>query len=78
MALRLLTEGAEASTTMIPHLPYQRPVTKTPAASRSTRVVDLHSQLEDILDAVWQAEANWRFDDRLDMALKTRRSSFRS
>lgn len=27
----------------------------------------LHDQLEEILDAVWAAEENWRFDDRLDM-----------
>jgi hypothetical protein len=30
---------------------------------------DLQSQLEDLLSAVWNAEANWRFDDRLDLAL---------
>jgi hypothetical protein len=29
---------------------------------------DLHSQLEDLLSTVWHAEANWRFDDRLDLA----------
>jgi len=29
---------------------------------------DLASQLEDLLSAVWRAEANWRFDDRLDLA----------
>ncbi len=37
------------------------------------RVPDLQSQLEALLDAVWDAEANWRFDDRLDQALKLRR-----
>jgi len=37
------------------------------------RVPDLHSQLEGLLDAVWDAEANWRFDDRLDQALNHRR-----
>jgi len=30
---------------------------------------DLPSQLEGLRDAVWIAEANWRFDDRLDLAL---------
>lgn len=30
---------------------------------------DLATQLEGLLDAVWEAEANWRFDDRLDLAL---------
>ncbi len=29
---------------------------------------DLASQLEDLLAAVWRAEENWRFDDRLDLA----------
>jgi hypothetical protein len=33
---------------------------------------DLPSQLEDILAAVWAAESNWRFDDRLDLALGER------
>jgi hypothetical protein len=30
---------------------------------------DLHSQLEEILTSVWAAEANWRFDDRLDLSI---------
>jgi|GraSoiStandDraft_59_1057299.scaffolds.fasta_scaffold1143889_1 hypothetical protein len=32
--------------------------------------VDLHSQLEDLLGAVRGAEENWRFDDRLDLAVR--------
>jgi hypothetical protein len=31
-------------------------------------IPDLPSQLEWLLDAVWEAEANWRFDDFLDLA----------
>lgn len=31
-------------------------------------VPDLHTQLEDLLDAVSNAEKNWRFDDLLNMA----------
>jgi hypothetical protein len=31
---------------------------------------DLHSQFEDILDSVWKAEANWAFDDRLNVAVR--------
>ncbi len=31
---------------------------------------DLDSQFEDILAAVWSAESNWRFDDRLDLAVR--------
>jgi hypothetical protein len=37
------------------------------------RVPDLYSQFEALLDAVWHAEANWRFDDRLDQALRVSR-----
>lgn len=29
---------------------------------------DLHTQFEDLLNAVGAAEANWRFCDRLDLA----------
>jgi hypothetical protein len=28
---------------------------------------DLHTQLEELVAAVWHAEENWRFDDRLDL-----------
>ena len=34
---------------------------------------DLHSQLEGLLDAVWDSEANWRLDDRIDLATRSRR-----
>lgn len=30
---------------------------------------DLYTQLEDILDMVWKAEADWRFDDRIRLSL---------
>jgi len=46
-----------------------RPTTPRPAAPAP----DLHSQLEELLDTVWEAEANWRFDDRIDLALGKRR-----
>ena len=42
---------------------------------RDPRAPDLPSQYEALLDAVWAAEANWRFDDRLDQALSTRRAA---
>lgn len=32
-----------------------------------------HTALEALLDAVWKAERNWDFDDRLDLAVKERR-----
>jgi hypothetical protein len=32
----------------------------------------LHTQLEDLLATVWNAEANWRFDDFLDLAANQR------
>ena len=31
---------------------------------------DLHTQLEELVAAVWHAEENWRFDDRLDLLHK--------
>ena len=71
---------------MMPHLPYprrtftagalgvQEPAPVAPAPEPQTRpAVDLQSQLEALLDTVWRAEADWRFNDRLDMALKQRR-----
>ncbi len=67
---------------MMPHLPYQRPATHPaaliqPAIVPSAHSSELHTELEELLSAVWQAEANWRFDDRLDMSLKVKRSPFR-
>lgn len=56
------------------------PALRHPAATAAFRpnpgdkpVPDLYSQFEALLDAVWLAEANWRFDDRLDQALKVAR-----
>ncbi|MGH7902695.1 MAG: hypothetical protein ACREPA_01035 [Candidatus Dormibacteraceae bacterium] len=37
------------------------------------RIPDLPSQLELLLSAVWAAERNWRFDDRLELAARLRR-----
>lgn len=34
-------------------------------------VTDLQTQFEDILHTVWVAEADWRLNDRIDMATKT-------
>ena len=33
---------------------------------------DLKTQSEDLWVTVWKAEANWRFDDLLDMATRQR------
>jgi hypothetical protein len=33
-------------------------------------VPDLATQLEDILHAIWLAEAEWRLDDRIDLATR--------
>jgi hypothetical protein len=35
---------------------------------------DLQTQLEALLDTVWSAEANWRLDDRIDLAVGKRRN----
>jgi hypothetical protein len=34
---------------------------------------DLQTQLEEILDAVWASEAEWRLDDRIDLSVRTNR-----
>ena len=34
---------------------------------------DPQTQLETLLDQVWRCEAEWRFDDRLDLATRLRR-----
>ncbi|MGH7881580.1 MAG: hypothetical protein ACREN8_01535 [Candidatus Dormibacteraceae bacterium] len=34
---------------------------------------DLQTQLEAIFDAVWQSEAEWRLDDRIDLSLSLER-----
>jgi len=44
-------------------------------AARPIDEPDLQSQLESILDSVWDAEENWRLDDRIDLALGRRRPS---
>ncbi|HEX4213413.1 MAG TPA: hypothetical protein VIA06_08830 [Candidatus Dormibacteraeota bacterium] len=31
---------------------------------------DLQTQLEEILNAVWAAEAEWRLDDRIEISLR--------
>ena len=43
----------------------KRPAPRTPAGDAP----DLQSQLEALFDTVWDAEANWRLDDRIDLAL---------
>lgn len=49
--------------------------TRVPKKPRRRRreVPDLYSQLEGLLDAVWEAEANWRLDDRIALAVSARR-----
>lgn len=48
---------------------------KGPVASEDgcSAAPDLASQLEDLIRTVWESEANWRFDDRLDLASATDR-----
>ena len=43
---------------------------RTPA---EVTVPDLHTQLEALLDQVWDCEAEWRLDDKIDLALHIRR-----
>jgi hypothetical protein len=35
-----------------------------------TDAPDLHTQLESLLDQVWQSEADWRLWDRVDAAVR--------
>ncbi|HEX6547358.1 MAG TPA: hypothetical protein VF134_01285 [Candidatus Dormibacteraeota bacterium] len=42
-------------------------------ASRPVDSPDLQTQLEALLDQVWRCEAEWKFDDRIDVALHLRR-----
>jgi hypothetical protein len=52
------------------HLKSRRTLPSTPKPSVTP---DLQSQLEELLDGVWEAEANWRLDDRIDLSLGERR-----
>jgi hypothetical protein len=80
----MLSEETEATTRAMYQFPdgptrWISPALRHPAVKAfrphpgDKRVPDLYSQFEALLDAVWQAEANWRFDDRLDQALKVAR-----
>jgi hypothetical protein len=44
-----------------------------PSIPKPSVAPDLQTQLEELLDSVWEAEANWRFDDRIDLSLGKRR-----
>ena len=46
-----------------------KPRRASPAATHP----DLQTQFEDLLGAVRAGEANWRLDDRIDLALRTER-----
>jgi hypothetical protein len=37
---------------------------------RNRDAPDVQTQLETLLDQVWRCEAEWRFDDRLDLATR--------
>jgi hypothetical protein len=55
--------------------------TRRPACTVRTAVAgnpdgdipDSQTQWETLLDQVWRCEAEWRFDDRLDLATRSRR-----
>lgn len=58
---------------MMPHLPYPRRPYRPSAQAAESAALDLQTQLEGILDTVWKAEADWRFMDRIDMSVQSRR-----
>jgi len=44
-----------------------------PAVARAGNAPDLHTQLEDLFDEVWRGEADWKFNDRIDLAMRSRK-----
>jgi hypothetical protein len=42
----------------------------------SASIPDLQTQLEDLLNVVWEAESSWRLDDKIDLALSRRRLDY--
>ena len=48
-------------------------VRTAPSGRRSGDAPDVQTQLETLLDQVWRCEAEWRFDDLLDLATRLRR-----
>ena len=52
------------------HVKSRRP---PPSTATPSLAPDLPSQLEELLDTVWDGEANWRLDDRIDLSLGKRR-----
>jgi hypothetical protein len=64
-----------------PLLSQRKAKTEMPACTVGTAVPDrpnrdapdVQTQFETLLDQVWRCEAEWRFDDRLDLATRLRR-----
>jgi len=44
-------------------------LSETPEARAGLEDADLATQFEAILDTVWKAEADWRLNDRIDLAV---------
>ena len=45
--------------------------------SKDSHPPDIRTQFEELLDTVWSAERNWRFDDFLDLASQSDRGTRR-
>jgi hypothetical protein len=54
-------------------LPLFRLRFRRPAVPDTTDGPDLQTQLESMLDCVWRAEAIWRLEDRVSLALRFER-----
>lgn len=68
---RLWAAAGEASTfdsTMTKKKPAGKGVKKDRPLAPALAAPDLQSQLEALLDQVWDSEAEWRFDDRIALA----------
>ena len=47
--------------------------TRASGSGETGRSPDLHTQLEALLDQVWRSEADWRLNDRIDLAVRLAR-----
>jgi hypothetical protein len=52
-------------------------IAKKPRRQQSDQP-DLHTQLESLLDEVWNCESTWRLDDRIALAIKVDKAGGRS
>ena len=57
---------------VLPKVKPHKSAAPKPVVRRAERP-DLQTQFEEMLDKVWRCESEWRFVDRIDMALRIKR-----